>query len=410
MAPSPTPAATDTGGIAGTVGVDIDVEIGDGAIRGIGERGIGLGPQGGDRRSSQRPLAVDLSTCVSAYGPPESALAALRAVPAEVLARHPYGAADDLRAAYAAHLEVEVGELVAARGASEFVWQLASGPLGARVAVPLPAYTEYRQALPDAPAGRHRGGPHHELGAIAELMAEGRAVLVSNPHNPSGRAFRAAALVELVRSRPGGTLIVDESYVEFCAEPGRWSVVGAEVDNLAVVRSPSKFFGLAGARVGVAWSRSASLRAALTPQRGSWPVSAIEVAPVAAALADRADADRRRAATLDDTAWLDELLGALGSCSCWGPAVDGAVTHYRLVPCEQAVHVVEALAAEGVGARLLGPAHGLDGPAVRVAAPPAWDRAVVAAAFEVAVAGVGGGAGCGGGVGGGSSGPPAISR
>jgi hypothetical protein len=60
------------------------------------------------------------------------------------------------------------------------------------------------------------------------------------------------------------------------------------------------------------------------------------------------------------------------------------------VLAERAVALADALATGGVGARLLGPPHGLGGPALRLAAPQAWARPVVAAAFEAAVADVGG--------------------
>ena len=225
---------------------------------------------------------------------------------------------------------------------------------------------------------------HHSLAAIDGALAAGQTVLLSNPHNPSGRAFAAAELAALARARPQGTLVVDESYVEFCADPAHWSLIGVDADNVAVVRSPSKFFGLAGARVGVAWSPSPAIRSLLTPARGSWPVSAIEVAPVAAALADHAWTNQNRATTLADTAWLVDLLDRVGPSL--GRVVDGAVTHYRLLATERAAALAHALAEAGIGVRLLGPAHGLPLPAVRVTAPAERDQAVVAAAFEAVAA------------------------
>jgi histidinol-phosphate/aromatic aminotransferase/cobyric acid decarboxylase-like protein len=376
-----------------------------GAARGGGDA-IALGPQGGDPRHRRRPLVVDLSTCVSPHGPPPAAVDALRALSAEVLARHPYGAADALRLAYAGYLGVAPAELVVARGASEFVWQLAASASASQVDVPLPAYTEYCQAFPEAAAvgpvdaGRSvpaaRSGPsrsigpsgdgmHHSLAAIDAAMAAGRIVLLSNPHNPSGRAFAAAELADVAKARPQGTLVVDESYVEFCADPAHWSLIGVDAGNVAVVRSPSKFFGLAGARVGVTWSRSPTSRSRLTPQRGSWPVSTLEVEPVVAALADGAWAAHNRATTLGDTVWLAALLDRVGPL-LGIVVVEGAVTHYRLAGTPRAAALADALAAAGVGVRVLGAAHGLPSPAVRVTAPAEADRAVVARAFDAVAA------------------------
>ena len=199
--------------------------------------------------------------------------------------------------------------------------------------MPLPAYTEYRQAFPSAGVGPP--GHHHDLDLVVDLLSAGRVVLLSNPHNPSGRALAACELAAAARAAPSGVLVVDESYVEFAPDPRRDTLVGrvgAGVENLLVLRSPSKFFGLAGARVGVAWAPSPALRAAMSPPQGSWPVSALEVIPAVAALADRAWAAASHAALRDDAAWLEAAVGLLGR------PVTGSVTHFRLVPARRCRH------------------------------------------------------------------------
>jgi histidinol-phosphate/aromatic aminotransferase/cobyric acid decarboxylase-like protein len=113
-------------------------------------------------------------------------------------------------------------------------------------------------------------------------------------------------------------------------------------------------------------------------------VSAIEVAPVIAALADRAWARQNRVTTREDTAWLSALLERVGPAL--GRTAEGSVTHYRLIATERAEALAAALANHGVGVRLLGRAHGLPVPAVRVTAPAAADRPVVRAAFEAVAA------------------------
>ncbi len=346
----------------------------------MSDAGSELGPQGGDPRARAHPIDIDLSTCICRYGPPPVALHALHTTPADVLRHHPYGAADQLRQAYAAALDVPAAELVVGRGASELLWQLAASPLGPTVAVPLSAYTEYRQAFPtdDAVAG----GPawHHDRAVLADALAAGRTVLLSNPHNPSGRAFEAGELEDLAAVHPAGRLVVDESYVEFCAEPARYSLIGSEAENVAVLRSPSKFFGLAGARVAVAWSRGPELRHALTTRRGSWPISELEVRPVAAALVDIAWQETIRRRLLADAAWLEAQLVGLPLL----PLPD-AVTQFRLIPMPDpalAAAMADRLAADhGIAVRILGPAHGLPGPALRITAPRLDEQDRVAAAL-----------------------------
>lgn len=335
-----------------------------------------LAPQGGDPRARRPAVRLDLSTCVSRYGPPPVALQAARAVTPELLREHPYQAVDRLCAAYGAYLDVPEGELVAGRGVSGLIWLLAAGPTAARVLVPQPAYTEFLQAFPGAAFGPP--GNHHHLDVVADGLARGAAVLLANPHNPSGRAHPADELAALAAAHPGGVLVVDESYVEFCADPASVSLVGRPLANLVVLRSPSKFFGLAGCRVGVAWSCSPGLRSAFAALGGSWPLSGLEVAPVAAALADEVWAKEARAALVDDAAWLDRAVRALGV------PVPGSVTPFRLVRRDDAPEVADRLGEAGLGVRLLGDGHGLPGPALRLAAPRADERAEAAAMLALA--------------------------
>ncbi len=334
-------------------------------------------PQGGDPRARPSAVRIDLSTCVCRYGPPPGALAVARDVAPELLREHPYGADAELVAGYAHYLaagldlDVAPDELVAGRGVSELIWRLAAGPLGPRVVVPQPAYTEFRQAFPHSAVGPP--GLSHDLALVAGQLAAGAVVLLANPNNPTGRAFDGADLVELARAHPGGVLVVDESYVEFCAEPARISVVGSTAPNLVVLRSPSKFFGLAGCRVGVAWSPSADLRDAVASPGGSWPVSALEVRPVLAALADHPWIDDTRTRVQADGAWLERQLGRLGQ------VVEGSTTHARLVLRPDAAVVAAELARVGLGVRVMGQGHGLEGPALRISAARDDERPAVAA-------------------------------
>lgn len=336
---------------------------------------IGLGPQGGDHADGGPPVLVDLSTCIWRAGPPPAALAAVRSLTPEVLRGHPYGAVRLAVDAFAESTGVAGDGIVVGRGISDLLWGIADGPLGSMVAVPRPAYTEYVTAFPAAGHGPPAWA--YDLDAIVELLDAGRVVLLSNPHNPSGRAIDRDVLLGAATGRRG-VLVVDESYAEFCDDPDRYSLLGTDASNIVVLRSPSKFFGLAGARVGFAWATDADLRAACTPRRGPWPLSMPDVVAVVAALGDTTWAAENHRAVRDAAAALDELAALLGE------PVRGAAIHVRLVPRSDAVRVAERLRANGVAVRVLGRPHGLPGPALRIAAPLRHELATVQAAFAAA--------------------------
>lgn len=77
-----------------------------------------------------------------------------------------------------------------------------------------------------------------------------RLVFLCSPNNPTGGLLDRAAVVSLVKSLAGrAVVIVDEAYVDFSGQPSLATEIPAN-PNLVVLRTLSKAYGLAGARVG----------------------------------------------------------------------------------------------------------------------------------------------------------------
>jgi histidinol-phosphate/aromatic aminotransferase/cobyric acid decarboxylase-like protein len=337
-----------------------------------------FGAQGGDPRRMVGGVHIDLSTCVNFYGPPPAVLDLLRGgVRPEDLQIHPYPAAERMEAAYARHLGVPAGELVAGRGTTEFIWAFSRQVPQHRVAVPLPGYTDYLKAFPGRGlAGRQVPTIEH----IDAALSAASLVIISNPHNPSGVALDPAELIEAARRHPLATFVVDESYVDFVADPGAATVVGADVDNLVVLRSPSKFWGIAATRVGVAWCRDRERLCALLGRRETWPISGLDVAVAEAAMGDRDWAERARLDLARDAAWLADELRELP-----GELVEQDVgVHYRCLITEHADRIAARMAEHGVAVRALGRAHGVHPGALRVLAPLPDQRDAVVGAVRAA--------------------------
>ena len=78
-------------------------------------------------------------------------------------------------------------------------------------------------------------------------------VFVTNPDNPSGYAAPAEQIVALAKALPPrALLVVDEAYVEFARPEREYSVLDrlSGLPNVAVLRTFSKLYGLAGVRLG----------------------------------------------------------------------------------------------------------------------------------------------------------------
>jgi histidinol-phosphate aminotransferase len=100
-------------------------------------------------------------------------------------------------------------------------------------------------------APRAQGG--YELDADAVLAAcdaNTRIVFLCSPNNPTGNALNPAAVTKLLRVLAGHALVaVDEAYIEFSGDASLTAQL-AEYPHLVVLRTLSKAYGLAGARVG----------------------------------------------------------------------------------------------------------------------------------------------------------------
>jgi Histidinol-phosphate/aromatic aminotransferase and cobyric acid decarboxylase len=97
----------------------------------------------------------------------------------------------------------------------------------------------------------------HDLPAMAAAVTERtRMVIVCSPNNPTGPIVTQREFDEFVDAVPRDVLVVlDEAYIEFVTDPdavdGR-RVLAAGRDNVVILRTFSKAYGLAGLRVGYA--------------------------------------------------------------------------------------------------------------------------------------------------------------
>jgi histidinol-phosphate/aromatic aminotransferase/cobyric acid decarboxylase-like protein len=310
------------------------------------------------------------------YGPPPAVMAALRNMPEAAVRTHPYTAASDVESAYARHLGRPASEFAAGRGASDLIWSLAQHFGGKTAGVPMPGYTEFRQAFPRArPFG---GGPAtHPADVLDEAMRACDVVIVSNPHNPTGQVIQRSDLAGIALGHPGSVLIVDESYIDFLPDDAAVTLVGCQAPNVIVLRSPSKFYGLAGVRSGAAWSLR-PLGAQWRRTRANWPVSAFAAEALKAALAAKPWAATTRRILASDAAWLDGCLARSAL-----DIVPGRL-HFRLLTGAQR-HIerfAAALGASGIAVRVLEEAYGAGSPAVRISAPRREERQTLAAALN----------------------------
>ena len=178
-----------------------------------------------------------------------------------------------------------------------------------------------------------RADATHDLGAMAAAVTERtRVVVVCTPNNPTGPVVRHDDLERFVASVPPRVLVVvDEASLEFVRDPSaaRGLDLQARHDNVVVLRTFSKAYGLAGLRVGylVAHPEVAAAVRKATP-----PFSVTDVAQAAAV------------ASLEARAELEERVDAVVAER--GVVLDGLRTQGWTVPQSEANFVWLAVGDE----------------------------------------------------------------
>ncbi len=125
----------------------------------------------------------------------------------------------------------------------------------------------------------------HDLNAMANVISsKTRVVNVTNPNNPTGTVLPAADLRRFADAIPKGAVyVIDEAYIHFAPEADVSALV-KERENVLVLRTFSKIYGLAGMRIGYAVGHPDLIKV-LKPHAGRY-VNPVGYAGALAALDD----------------------------------------------------------------------------------------------------------------------------
>src|SRR5262249_41552734 len=147
--------------------------------------------------------------------------------------------------------------------------------------------------------------------------------IVVNPNNPDGRIVDKATLLGIAKDLRlrDGILVVDESFADVM--PGTSLADAVDRDNIVVLRSFGKFYGLAGLRLGFALAEPALINR-IEAALGPWAVAGPAIEIGKAALADDTWRQQTLSRLAADKARLDDLLIRAGF------AVVGGTSLYRL--------------------------------------------------------------------------------
>jgi histidinol-phosphate aminotransferase len=221
---------------------------------------------------------IGLDSNENPYGPSPRALAAMTRAQATASARYPDAKELQLMEALGRHHRVQPEQVVLGCGSGEVIKMADAAFLapGQTVVVAEPTFEAvlgYAQ-LSRAEAVKVPLTPdhRHDLRKMAEACSSRTGlVYVCNPNNPTGTIVSGAELQAFLHKVPTETVVlVDEAYHHFVEDPSYRTAFEALPlhENLVVVRTFSKIYGLAGMRLG--YAVASKEKAAAMRAQGIW--------------------------------------------------------------------------------------------------------------------------------------------
>jgi histidinol-phosphate aminotransferase len=286
-----------------------------------------------------------LSSNETPLGPSPRAVEAFRAA-VDTLAFYPDSSATRLREAIAERYGLDANRIACGAGSDEIIAQICHAFLDPGDEIVQSRHGFLMYAISAEVAGATTAfAPERGLTAdvdalLAAVTPRTKLVFLANPNNPTGTYLPFQEVKRLAEALPPSVLLVlDAAYAEYVRRNDYTSglELAATMDNVVMLRTFSKIFGLAALRVGWLYG-PAHVVDAVNRVRGPFNVSAPAIAAGAAAMADLAHME---AAIIHNERWLPWLAAELEAL---GLAVTPSVGNFLLahLPDEDGLRAADA--------------------------------------------------------------------
>lgn len=253
---------------------------------------------GGIYSVNSRLVKADFSTNVNPLGISKKVLKSIQKNIGRLSSLYPDPDCTDLKKHLLNYLDIglESDCICVGNGATEIIHDFARAFVHNKVLIPAPTFCEYELA------SRRVGADilfiplknfMLDTDLIIQKAKKQDAIFICNPNNPTG-LFSATAVKKIIESIDSSTkVLIDECFIELVDEDDvhhsqQHSMINKinEFDNLVILRSLTKSFGLAGLRVGYSVCNP-KLANKLSANRIPWNVNGVAQMAAIAALNDQ---------------------------------------------------------------------------------------------------------------------------
>jgi threonine-phosphate decarboxylase len=245
---------------------------------------------GGSYSVDPRMVKIDFSSNVNPLGVSRKVIGSIRRDLALLSSSYPDPQCRELKQALSNYLNVASDNITVGNGATDIIHNFARLFAKKKVIIPAPSFCEYELA------SRRMGAEvllvplrnsNLDADEIIEKTNDNDALFLCNPNNPTGLLYKKSLKTIIEQINSSTKILVDECFVELVNHPERHTMIKNinEFDNVIILRSLTKSFGLAGLRLGYSVS-SPIIAKRLTALQASWNVNRLAQKAGVAALKD----------------------------------------------------------------------------------------------------------------------------
>ncbi len=201
----------------------------------------------------------------------------------ETIESYPVSSGHGIKRFYSERFNLPEEYIVPGNGASELIYLLPRVLSAKSITIVEPTFSEYRhvfylagcriESLRLIKESRFSIKPDRQM---VEMIKKTDGILLCNPNNPTGTATEADGIIRLAEEMPEKWFILDESFVQFTGETERYSALKTGIpENIVIIHSLTKFYSLAGLRMGALITSNTDLKKRLERWIPPWNINGV---------------------------------------------------------------------------------------------------------------------------------------
>lgn len=280
---------------------------------------MGACSHGGIYSVNPRLVRLDYSSSINPLGTPKKAIAAVKMSANSLVQTYPDPECRELKKSLSRYLGIDSEWFTVGNGAIEIIYWFAhtTTSVRGRVVIPTPTFCEYEVASQKVGAEVTLVPLNNfdlDTDKIIEKARGANAVFLCNPNNPTGM-LATKQIMKIIENIDSSTkILLDECFIELADNPEANTMIDqiSEFDNLVILRSLTKSFGLAGLRVGYCVCNP-TLAKKLSTNKIPWNVNSLAQVAGVAALRERRCLSKARALIKKERRFLHDNIEKLES-------------------------------------------------------------------------------------------------